>query len=181
MRNPVRTIRCSICGAKISGYDMDERMAKLRHHYKKSHPLAFGTWIKKSLKTRMKQNPGYPLLIATINPSEKFAPLVPKAIDGMKEMHGDSAKIKARVMNIPGVSDGDVLQYVGELEGINYRNATVKDSRKKHNETYVHVKGDKLYAKKTNPGKIYQSTRHPNIQYLVFAKPPIIKGMYDGS
>lgn len=181
MKNPVRTIHCSKCGKAISGYDMEERMGKLRRHYKIAHPKAFASWIKKSIKTRMKQNPFYPLVISTINPENKFKPLIKKAVRGMREMYGDEAKIKANFANIPGIEDGDVLQYVGELEGINYRNARVADARKKPNEVYVHTKGDKVFARTTNPGRIYQSTRHPNIQILVFKRRPMIKGMYDGS
>ncbi|MHA1757962.1 MAG: hypothetical protein ACTSVV_14405 [Promethearchaeota archaeon] len=44
---PVRTIHCSICGKAIKGYNFQERMSKLRRHYKKYHPKKFKEWYKK--------------------------------------------------------------------------------------------------------------------------------------
>jgi len=46
---PTRTIHCSICRKAISGYDFPERMKKLRHHYKISHPTEFRKWGRRNL------------------------------------------------------------------------------------------------------------------------------------
>jgi len=52
--SPERTIHCSICGKPIRGYDMAERMAKLRRHRKKYHPMAHRRSTKKAVRTRRK-------------------------------------------------------------------------------------------------------------------------------
>jgi len=51
----MKTIHCSVCGKPIRGYTFEERMAKLRRHYKKSHPRKFREWIRKSVETRKKR------------------------------------------------------------------------------------------------------------------------------
>ena len=51
---PERTIHCSICGARIRGYDFPERMAKLRRHYRAKHPRMFRAGIKRGVRTRAK-------------------------------------------------------------------------------------------------------------------------------
>jgi len=58
---PVKVIHCRICGKAISGYDLSERMGKLRRHYKQKHPRAFAGWYgkskaKKQTKTRKSLN-----------------------------------------------------------------------------------------------------------------------------
>jgi predicted small metal-binding protein len=44
---PDKIIHCSKCGQSIKGYDLAERMDKLRRHYKKHHPVAFRESFKK--------------------------------------------------------------------------------------------------------------------------------------
>ncbi len=44
---PTKTVRCSKCGKKISGYNFEIRMEKLRKHYKKEHPIIWKRNIKK--------------------------------------------------------------------------------------------------------------------------------------
>ena len=67
--SPVRTVRCSICGKGISGYDFPERMGKLRHHYKRSHPAEFREWYK--------------------NPGTVRALVHPEAIESLKRYKDD--------------------------------------------------------------------------------------------
>ena len=49
------TIHCSRCGKAIKVKDFADRMAKLREHYKKVHPVLFKRSIKKGVKTRSKK------------------------------------------------------------------------------------------------------------------------------
>lgn len=49
---PVKTVHCRVCGAPIRGYDFEERMAKLRRHYKRHHPRLWRKSIEKALETK---------------------------------------------------------------------------------------------------------------------------------
>jgi len=49
------TIRCSRCKKAIRVDNFPDQMAKLRKHYKASHPKAFKESIKKGVKTRKAQ------------------------------------------------------------------------------------------------------------------------------
>ena len=49
---PNRTVHCSICGHPISGYNMAERMEKLRHHRKLRHPYAHKESTKRGVAKR---------------------------------------------------------------------------------------------------------------------------------
>jgi len=49
---PAQTVKCKLCGGRITGYDFPERMAKLRRHYKRRHPAAFRRSIRKGVKKR---------------------------------------------------------------------------------------------------------------------------------
>jgi len=51
-------IRCRICGKRIRGtknVPFNERMRKLRRHYKKYHPEAFKEMYRKAAETRKKK------------------------------------------------------------------------------------------------------------------------------
>lgn len=155
MKNPTRTIHCSICGKAISGYDLAERMAKLRHHYKLSHPRKFGQWTVKSLATKRAKgiikNP-YPLLISTINPAgksivTKFAEQfgvhqqINQAIKRAREMYGPKAALKFRIISRPEIKDGAVGVSRGRLTALEYKFASIKDSVKPRG-IYRHDEGD---------------------------------------
>lgn len=158
---PVRTVRCSKCGARISGYDYPERMAKLRRHYKKYHPIKFKKMIEKAQGAKRK-NP-YPLLIANLaNPDSqsvvtKYLKKYPhlksdlkREIELFTRIHGKNAKIKPVVIN-----DAESKPHIEVTHGIIketvYDTGIIKGS-KLADAIYFHPAGDKKFSKVNRPG-----------------------------
>lgn len=140
---PVQTIKCSICDARISGYDMPERMGKLRRHYKRMHPAKFRQMIKKSIATKREKgiikNP-YPLLIATLaNPGQYKN--IPEAVKCFRESHGDNAEVRFETANIQGLAEGSVWIYQGTVKYLIYNSGKVERTTKGADD-WEHTVGD---------------------------------------
>ena len=52
---PRKTVHCRVCGAPISGYDFEERMARLRRHYKRHHPRIWRESVKRGAEKRRRK------------------------------------------------------------------------------------------------------------------------------
>jgi hypothetical protein len=104
---PNKTVHCKTCGAAISGSTFEERMAKLRRHYKKHHPAKFRKAIKKAIATKLGKNPA--IAGAVLGKAKKL----------FKDFHDfDPRKvIKAKVKNrmVP-----KVLVVLGRLVDVSY-------------------------------------------------------------
>jgi len=52
---PEKTVYCRVCGKGIRGYDFEERMEKLRRHYKREHPRKWRESVAKALATKLER------------------------------------------------------------------------------------------------------------------------------